>query len=502
MEKIYKKNQKLPDKIILIPSKQKENDFLPFEELEIDILNDLPKLKLEDENQAKEEFIEETIESKISTKSIDPVYIYLKEIASFPLLTKEAEIEIAKRIANGKREILGVIIKSPVGLKEIINIGDRIQKGEIRVREVTNEVDEGRTDILEEKRQKKKFLNLINKIKCENSFINLLLKQLKHEKNKVLKSKIRNNILRREERILKFTEDLNLKENHIKKIIEKLREIKSNHEKTQSNSKKVILIDKLDDLKRTIKQIEEIDTKINKAKCELVKSNLRLVVSIARRYLNRGLPLLDLIQEGNIGLMKAVERFEYKKGYKFATYATWWIKQSIARAIADQTRTIRLPVHMIEFLNKINQTYFKLLQQIGREPSFEEVARRMGITVENLQKSLKVTKKPISIEAPIGEEDYSLSDLLEDKESASPFDSAIGSEIIYQVRKTLSILNKREEKILKMRFGIDEKRDYTLEEVGKNFDVTRERIRQIEEKALGKLRKLSKTENLKVFIDY
>ena len=242
--------------------------------------------------------------------------------------------------------------------------------------------------------------------------------------------------------------------------------------------------------------------KIKEAKAELIKSNLRLVISIARKYLNRGLPFLDLIQEGNIGLMKAIDKFEYQRGYKFGTYATWWVRQAITRAIADQARTIRLPVHMIEVINKLNRTSRILVQQMGREPTLEEVSEKMGISLDKVQKILKITRKPISLETPVGEEEDSrLEDFIEDKEVISPQDAAISSNMRKQIQKVLSTLNKREEKILRMRFGIGEKHDHTLEEVGQEFNVTRERIRQIEEKALKKLRHPSRAEKLKSFTE-
>jgi RNA polymerase primary sigma factor len=228
-----------------------------------------------------------------------------------------------------------------------------------------------------------------------------------------------------------------------------------------------------------------------------------LVISIARRYINRGLQFLDLIQEGNIGLMKAVDKFEYQRGYKFGTYATWWVRQAITRAIADQARTIRLPVHMIEVINKLNRTSRSLVQEMGREPTLEEIAGKMGESLDKVQKILKITKKPISLETPIGEEEDSrLEDLIEDKEALSPQEAAIHSSLTKQTQKVLSTLSKREERILRMRFGIGEKQDHTLEEVGQDFDVTRERIRQIEEKALRKLRHSSRAEKLRSFVEY
>jgi RNA polymerase primary sigma factor len=256
-------------------------------------------------------------------------------------------------------------------------------------------------------------------------------------------------------------------------------------------------------IKEALRAIEKGEAKAKEAKIELVKANLRLVISIARRYINRGLHFLDLIQEGNIGLMKAVDKFEYQRGYKFGTYATWWIRQAMTRAIADQARTIRIPIHMIEVINKLNRTSRTLVQQMGREPTSEEIAERLGMSLENVQKVFKITKRPISLETPIGEEgDSRLEDFIEDKELISPQDAAISSNMAKRIQNVLSTLNEREEKILRMRFGIGEKHDHTLDEVGQYFELTRERIRQIEDKALRKLKHSSRADKLRSFIDY
>jgi len=256
-----------------------------------------------------------------------------------------------------------------------------------------------------------------------------------------------------------------------------------------------------DQIKETVKAIEKGEAKAKEAKSELVKANLRLVISIARRYINRGLHFLDLIQEGNIGLMKAVDKFEYQRGYKFGTYATWWVRQAITRAIADQARTIRIPVHMIEVINKLNRTSRTLVQQMGREPTLEEIAERMGMSLDKVQKVFKIAKRPISLETPIGEEgDGRLEDFIEDKEVISPQEAAISSNMAKWIQKVLSTLNEREEKILRMRFGIGEKHDHTLDEVGQYFELTRERIRQIEDKALSKLKHSSRADKLRSFI--
>jgi RNA polymerase primary sigma factor len=257
-----------------------------------------------------------------------------------------------------------------------------------------------------------------------------------------------------------------------------------------------------DQIKEAVRAIEKGEAKTNEARSEMVKANLRLVIFIARRYLNRGLQFLDLIQEGNVGLMKAVDKFEYQRGYKFGTYATWWIRQGMTRAIADQARTIRIPVHMIEVINKLNRTSRTLVQQNGREPTLDEIAEKMGISLEKVQKIVKITKNPISLETPIGEEEnIRLEDLIEDKEAISPQDVAISSNMTKQIQKVLSTLKQREERILRMRFGIGEKHDYTLEEVGQEFELTRERIRQIEDKALRKLKHSSRVGKLRVFIE-
>ncbi len=257
-----------------------------------------------------------------------------------------------------------------------------------------------------------------------------------------------------------------------------------------------------DQIKEAVKAIEKGEAKTKEAKSELVKANLRLVISIARRYINRGLPFLDLIQEGNLGLMKAVDKFEYQRGYKFGTYATWWIRQSITRAIADQARTIRIPVHMIEIINKMNRTSRTLVQENGREPTLDEIAKRMGMSLDKVQKVLKIAKRPISLETPIGdEEEGRLEDLIEDTGVISPQEAAISSNMAKQTQRVLSTLNKREERILRMRFGIGEKQAHTLEEVGKDFDLTRERIRQIEEKAVKKLKHSSRADKLRSFIE-
>jgi len=542
---------------------REEDALILSDELDVDVASEFPELKVGDGNvQAREE--EEVVEYKLRplSKAADPVTIYLKELGSFPLLTREGEVEIAKRIENGQRDVLSVLLNCPIAVSEFINLGVALRAGRVEIREVTNEIDDKETSVEEEQIQKKRFLNLINKIWKKEASIRTLQRRLGCRKKESTKKKIQEQIWKKQTKIFNIFKQLNLKEKQINRIVQKLKQWDIRMEKAIKEvekyeedlgvsvqearkylrvmRKKAIKKSSLspvkvglwlkdleemdriarnvkrksgrmevecglssDQIKETVRAIEKGEAKAKEAKSEMVKANLRLVISIARRYLNRGLQFLDLIQEGNIGLMKAVDKFEYQRGYKFGTYATWWVRQAMTRAIADQTRTIRLPVHMIEIINKLNRTSQTLVRDNGREPTLDEIAEEMGMSLEKIQRVLKITKKPISIETPIGEEEDSrLGDLLEDKEVISPQEAAINSDMAKQIQKVLSTLTKREEKILRMRFGIEEKKDHTLEEVGQDFDLSRERIRQIEDKALWKLKHSSRADKLKSFIDY
>jgi RNA polymerase primary sigma factor len=532
------------------------------DELDIDLGSEFPGLKVEHEDVPVRED-EEIAEYKpgFFGNAADPVRAYLKEMGSFSLLTREGEVEVAKKIEGGQLEVLNVVLDCPVAIKEVINLGTALHSGNTRIQEVTNEIDDEETSVEEEQIQKKRVLKLIEKIRRGEERIRILHGELGDGKKEAQKKRIHEKILKKRTKIFDAFRQINLRERQINEIVQKLKQWDIRMEKAQMEVKtyeKALGISiqegrqflrhmkkkssregsfqrgkarfKLKDLeemdrvardvkrrlgrmelecglspdriKEAVKAIEKGEAKAKEAKSEMVEANLRLVISIARRYINRGLQFLDLIQEGNMGLMKAVDKFEYRRGYKFGTYATWWVRQAMTRAIADQARTIRLPVHMIEVVNKLNRTSRALVQQMGREPTLEEVSENMGISVDKAQKIMKIIKKPISLETPIGEEEESrLEDFIEDKGAISPQEAAISSNMVKQIQKVLSTLNEREEKIVRLRFGIGEKHEHTLEEVGQDFSLTRERIRQIEEKALRKLRRSGRTDKLRNFIE-